>query len=114
VSARFGLLDQQFFEQARHGVVDELAAVVGMEAANHEGKLFQYLFQNRNQPALRDLRCGGHDLPLRHFVDGIDVIQAFVAILVAWMHSVDAEIAGTAFRPWLAPSPMGMGVGRVG
>ena len=34
--SRFGLLDQQLVQQFGHGVIDELAAVVGMKTANHE------------------------------------------------------------------------------
>ena len=36
---RLGLLHQQFVEQLDHGVVDELAAVVGVEAPDAKGEL---------------------------------------------------------------------------
>ncbi len=89
---RLGLFDEQFAQQTRHVVVDELAAVVGMKAANREGELLQQGFQHRHQPQFGDLRGGGHNFPLRHLVDGVDVIQPFASILIALMHGVDAEI----------------------
>jgi hypothetical protein len=36
-----GLLDQQFVQQAGDHAIDELAAVIGMEAENAEGELSQ-------------------------------------------------------------------------
>ena len=89
-----GLFDSQFLQQARHGVVDELAAVVGVEAADRKWELLQNGLQHRKQPQLGDLRCGRHDFPLRHFVHGIDVIQTLVPVLIALMYSVDAQVSG--------------------
>jgi hypothetical protein len=71
---RLGLFDEQFVQQPGDVVVDELAAGVAVKPADHKGKLFEYRFQYWQQPQLGDLRSGGHNLPLRHFVDGIDVI----------------------------------------
>jgi len=75
----------------------------GMKAANRERKLFQHLLQNRNQPAFRDLGRGRHNLPLRHFVDRVDVIQTLDAVAVAPMHGVDAQISRTPLRLRFAP-----------
>src|SRR5580698_1717120 len=74
-----------------------------MKSENHERELFEQLLQQRNQPVFGDLRRGGHDLPLRYFVDRVEVIQAFDAVLVALMNGVDAQIAGAALRPRFAP-----------
>src|SRR5438477_5604295 len=74
IRSRFGLFDEQLFQYPGHSVIDELAAVVGVESADHEGELLQDRFERRDQPQLRDLRGRGYNLPLRHFVDGIDVI----------------------------------------
>jgi len=38
----FKRLDHEFIQQLGNGLVDELAAVVGVKAANHEGKLSQH------------------------------------------------------------------------
>ncbi len=100
---RLGLFDQQLVQQTRHVVVDELAAVVGMKAADHEGELFEQRFQHRQQPEFGDLRGRGHDLPLGHLVDGVDVIQPFASILIALMHGVDAQVSRRALRLRLAP-----------
>jgi len=48
-------LDHELIEQLSHSLVDELAAVVGMEAANDERKLGQHRGQYR-------LRIGGQQL----------------------------------------------------
>jgi hypothetical protein len=96
------LFDEQFAQQTGHIVIDELAAVVGMKTANPEGKLFQQGFQHWQQPEFGDLRGGGHDFPLGHLVDGVDVIQPFASVLIALMHRVDAQISGQALRLRLA------------
>ena len=50
-SPRLGLLDQEFVQEAGNLIVDELAAVVGMKAADAERKLLQHSFQQGQQPA---------------------------------------------------------------
>ena len=46
---------------------------------------------------------GGHDLPLRHHIDGVDVVDAFgPAGGVALMHGVDPQKAGAALGVGLA------------
>src|SRR5580704_5290638 len=67
-----------------------LAAVVGMKASNFERKLFQQGFQHRQQPEFGDLRSGGHDFPLGHLIDGVDVRQPLASLVIALMHRVDA------------------------
>ena len=44
---RFGLLDQQIFQQPRDRIVDELRTVVGMKAPHRKRKLRQNPLQNR-------------------------------------------------------------------
>src|SRR5438874_355276 len=93
-----GLLDQQLAQQLRDRGVDELAAVIGMKAANVERKLFQNGLQHRLQPGFADAWYTGHHLPLRHFINGIDVIHTFGTVLIALMHRIDPQIAGLALR----------------
>jgi hypothetical protein len=63
------------------------------EAADHEGELLENGLPHRKQPEFGDVRRGGHALPLGDFVCGIDVIQALVAVLIALMHGVDAQVS---------------------
>ena len=98
-----GLADAQLVEQAGHGLVEELAAVVGVKALDAEGELAQHLLQHRLQKALRDARRGHHDLPLGDFVDGVDVVNALGIGAVSLMHGVDAEKAGLAGGIGAAP-----------
>ena len=74
-----------------------------MKSENHERELFEQLLQQRNQPVFGYLRRGCHDLPLRHLVYRVDVIQAFDAVLVALVNGVDAQISGPALRLRFAP-----------
>jgi hypothetical protein len=74
-----------------------------MKPANHEGELLQNRFQRGDQPQLRDLWSRGRNLPLRHFVDGIDLIQAFAPLLISLMDGIDAQKAGLA--TWLRFAP---------
>jgi hypothetical protein len=63
------------------------------------------LLRHRYQLLLGNVRSRCYNLPLRRFVDGVDVINAFDAILVALMYGVDPQIAGSALWTWLAPFP---------
>ncbi len=67
-----------------------------MKTQDAEGKLDQHILQNWFQPEFAKARRGGHDLPLRHFIDGIDVVQAFVALVIALMYGVQTQEAGLA------------------
>src|SRR3954467_14235330 len=79
-------------------MVDEFAAVVGMKTANPERKLFQDRFQDRQQPRFPNLRRAPHHLPLRHFVNSIDVVHPFGSVQVSLMHRVHTQVAGLALR----------------
>src|ERR1035437_425609 len=61
-----------FFGTLGHALVDDLAAVVGVKAADAERKLPQQGGQHRLQPGFADACRGGHNLPLRDLVDGVD------------------------------------------
>ena len=54
-----------------------------------------------------------HHLPLRHLVDGVDVIHALDPIQVSLMHGVDTQITGPASRLRLAPLPIATCTARV-
>ncbi len=108
----FGLLNQQFIQQTSHRLVDKLAAVIGVKAAaDAEGKLPEHGDQHRLQPGFADACGGGHDLPLRDLIDGIDVVDAFGPRLIALMHGVDAQIARLALRIGRPPFSDGRGGG---
>ncbi|MCU1291829.1 MAG: hypothetical protein JWP08_679, partial [Bryobacterales bacterium] len=47
---------------------------------------------------LADLRRAAHYLPLRHFIDRVDVINAFQAVPIALVHRVDAQVPRLALR----------------
>ena len=85
-----GLLDVQLVQQLLHPLVDELRSVVGMKALNREGELGQQTLQHGQQIGLRDARRGQHHFPLRHFIDGVDVVDAFLVRTITLMHRVDA------------------------
>src|ERR1039458_5928898 len=81
-----------------YGLVDELAAVVGVKAEDEEGELPQHGGQHGLQPSFADAGGGAHDLPLRDLIDGVDVVDAFGSRSIALMHGIDAQIAGSALR----------------
>ena len=96
---------QQLVEQLGHRMVEELRAVVAVKAENAEGELMQHGFQDRNQVAFGNRLDTAHHLPLRDRVDGVDVVQAGMAIEVALMHGVHAEIVRLA--AWIGLAPFG-------
>ena len=99
----FGLFDQQLVQQTGDDPVDELAAVVGMETENAERKLPDHGAEHGFQPGFADALGGGHDLPLRDLIDGVDVVDALAGGRIALVHGVHAQVAGLALRIGTAP-----------
>ena len=104
---RFGLFDQQFVQQPGHGVIDKLAAVVGMEAQNAKRELRQHRFQHRQQVSFTDLRRSAHYLPLRDLIHGVDVVDPFDSVQIPLVHGVHSQIARPAV--WFRTPPLANG-----
>ena len=98
--AAAGELDAQLVQQLDYPVVDVLAAVVGVEPQQLEGKLREHLLDDGQQVGLGDGLHAGHHFPLRHAVHRVDVVQALGAVQVALEHAVDADEARAAFGSW--------------
>jgi len=64
------------FEQVRDDAVEKRRAVVGVEAADAEGKLARHRLQHRKRATLADERSCVDNLPLRDLVDGVDMVAA--------------------------------------
>ncbi len=89
----FGLFDHQLVQQSGYGLIDELAAVVGVKAVNHKGKLGQHRDEHRFQIGFGDARHRCRNLPLRDLIDGVDVIHALGMFRVALVHRIHPQIA---------------------
>jgi hypothetical protein len=63
-----------------------------------EGKLMQHRLQHGNQMPFAHGFGGAQYFPLRHRVDRVDVIHPRLAVVLALMHSVHANVSGAAFR----------------
>ena len=72
-----------------------------MEALNHKGKAIQKLFYDRQQILFTDTLYGTDDFKLRDFINGIDVIDAFLFILVALMNRINPNKTGLTIGSWL-------------
>ena len=103
IGPRLGELDQQLVEQPGQAVIEELRAVVGVEAAQAKGELVQHCFQHWDQAPLRDRLDAADDLSLRDRIDSVDVIQPRPGVPVTLVHRIDAQIAGQSLRLGLAP-----------
>ena len=90
--AGFGQLNQQRVQQFDHRFVDVLRAVVGMKCANKKRELLEEVLQDRNQIAFANFFHGTHDFELRHFINRIEMIDAFHPIEVALMDGIHAQI----------------------
>lgn len=93
--ARLGELDPELVEQLGHGVVDVLRAVVGMKAQDREGEACKDLFQHGQQECLGQALAGGDDFVLGN-ASSVDVIHPLDAVLIALMHTVDANESGAS------------------
>jgi hypothetical protein len=101
--ARLGELDQPFVHQPGDAMVQELAAVVGVEAGDLKRELVRDRFQHRKHVPFADGFHAAQVLPLRHGVDRIDVVNPRFAVPVALMNRVHAQESGLALRLGFAP-----------
>src|SRR6266496_2329915 len=74
-----------------------------MKPQNPEWELMQHRLQNRQQVPLADGLHATHDFPLRNRIDGVEVIQSRLTIVVTLMDGIDPQIArpppGVGFAP---------------
>lgn len=73
------------------GVVDVLAAVVGVVVLNDEGEERKNDFQSFFHTSFRNLRYSNHQFPLCHFVDKVDVVDTLPSALVPLVDCVDTD-----------------------
>ena len=90
------LPDVQLVEQPGDLMVDELRAVVGMEAFDDEGERAKEGFEHREQEVFADALHRSDELELCDLVDQIDVVQALGTVEVALMDGVHPHDTGTA------------------
>src|SRR6476620_4638719 len=74
-----------------------------MEAWDAKGELGQHRPQHRFQKGFTDAGNRRYDLPLRDLIDGIDVVHALAALLVALMDGIDAQEPRLSLRIGSAP-----------
>ena len=106
----------------RRGHLDGLGSLLGLDPEFDPGRIGGELFSPA--PRLQDLALwlpgpagnlfvrdggagGAHDLPLRYFIYGVDVIEALDALSVALMHGIDPQESGTPLR--IGPAPLADG-----
>ncbi len=93
-----GLLRLPPLQELAHHVVDELRTVVAVEvldAKRHERECF---LQRRFHAGLDELFHGQNDLPLRHLIDVVDVVDALLPAKISLMHGVHPKETGSARR----------------
>src|SRR5271155_3741975 len=84
-------------------MVNELAAVVGMEPQNPKGELLQNASQHWYQPRFGDLSSRSHHLPLSNFIHRVDIVNAFDSVEVTLMNGVYPQIPRPSLRLRFAP-----------
>ena len=84
-----------------------------MEALNNKGKTIQKLLNGGHQILLTDLFNGTHHFELSHLINGINVIDAFLFILIALMNGINPNKAGLAIgsRFFSYPNQRNFGAG---
>ena len=65
-----------------------------MEALDNKGKTIQKLLNGGHQILLTDFFHGAYHFELSHLVNSIDVIDAFLFILIALMNRINPNKAG--------------------
>ena len=72
-----------------------------MEAFNNKGKTIQKLLNGRHQILFTDFLNGTHHFELSHLINGINVINAFLFILIALMNGINPNKARLTIGSWL-------------
>lgn len=83
-------------------IVDIFQTVIRMEAFNDKGKTIQDLLNSGHQVLFTNFLNRTHHLELGHLTNRIDVIDAFVFVLVVLMDGVDMDKAGSPIGPWFS------------
>ena len=65
-----------------------------MEALNNKGKTIQKLLNGGHQILLTDFFHGAYHFELSHLINSINVIDAFLLILIALMNRINSDKAG--------------------
>ena len=84
-----------------------------MEALNNKGKTIQKLLNGGHQILLTDFFNGTHHFELSHLINGINVIEAFLLILIALMNRINSDKAGLTIGYRLFLSLIRATLGRV-
>ena len=92
--ARFGLFDEECIEEFGNAIIDKFRSVVGMKAQDSERKTRQEFFHQRFQEDFGNAFDSAHDLPLRDFVNDVDVIDTLGFVSVALMDGIHTQV------PW--------------
>ena len=74
-----------------------------MKPQNAKGELVQHGLQHRQQVPLADGLHAAHYFPLGHGVDGIEMIQPRLAIVLTLMYRIHAQVAGLPLGVGFAP-----------
>src|SRR5664280_1645368 len=72
-----------------------------MEALNNKGETIQKLLNYRYQILFTDFLNCTHHLELSHRINGINVVNAFLFILIALMNRINPNKAGLTIGSWL-------------
>ena len=84
-----------------------------MEALNNKGKAIQKLFNGRHQILFTDFLNSTHHLELSHLINGINVVDAFLLILIALMNRINPNktrlAIGSRFFPFANKRDFGTG-----
>ena len=72
-----------------------------MEAFDKKGKTIQKLFNCRHQILFTDFFNGTYHFELSHLINGINVINAFLFILIALMNGINPNKSRLTIGSWL-------------
>lgn len=85
-----GEFDEQLVEQLSDHAIDKLATVIRMKSVDDKRVLDKQIFEDGLDIMLADPLDATDDLPLGHKIDGIDVVDPLLPVIVALMDRVYA------------------------
>jgi len=105
-----------FFQQLVQRVIDEFRTVIGVQFQDAKWELVEDGLQHRQQLLLINTPDAAENLPLRHFIDRIEMIHSLDAVPVALMYRIDPHVPrhplGIGSTPFADRNPRRLGLGK--
>ena len=94
-------------QESRNNLIDVLATVVTVEISDDEREERKRFIERRFYADFLQIFHSNGDLPLRHLIHMVDVVDALLTVAIALMHGINAEESRLSVWSWFPAFPDG-------